>query len=198
MKKHLLALFAVLSIFVCLAHAQSDADKDEFSRQTFTKIRKIDLLFNILPVLYTKDQINKLLPALERAHTVNRETLDNEYDDYKGVDKLCDKSISDAIQQNILPTRQQRAELSNLLYKQEVRRQVTILKNVANIKEVFDKVMSDSQKKAAANSLDPRTFDPKAKPDEMTQDQKIEVYVREILLDQLTYDLLVERAKNMK
>lgn len=195
MKKTILICLTALVVSSGVGYAQSNADNDAKSQAVFVKIRKIDLIYNLLPVLYTKAQINSLLPAIEACRANARKVMDQEAKDYTSVEPECDKSISDAIDKKILPTRAVRLDLTDLLRAMDGRRMVTALKNIDTVKTVFDKVMTQAQRKAAANTLDPKLFKPDAKPEEMTLDEKLTIYVRQILLDPLSYDLLVQMAK---
>ncbi len=181
-----------------MAVGQVPNEKDAESDAIFFKIRKIDLLFNLLPVLYTKDQINQLLPAIEASRSEIRKIRDTENTEYRSVEKECDKAISDAQESQILPPRSVRSDLSSLLSAMQGRDLVVRLQNIDRVKAVFDRVMTKAQKKVAANSLEPRQIDIKTKIEDLTQDDKEIIYVREILLDRFAYDLLVEMAKHMK
>ena len=196
MKKFVLSCLVAVVASSSICFAQSSSDNDAKSAAIFAKIKKIDILYNLLPVLYTKAQINELLPAIEKARATARKVMDQEAKDFATVEAECDKSISDALEKKILPPRAARADLSDLLNAMSARRTIAALKNIDSVKTVFDKVMTPAQKKAAANSLDPKLFDPKAKPEEMTLDEKETIYVREILLAPMTYDLLVGMAKH--
>ncbi len=193
MKKQFLVV--LLLAISCLSFGQTKNDKDIRSDEVFGKIREIDLLFNILPVLLTKDQINKILPALEQARAAVRKTRDIEYDEFMKAEPAIDKSIEAATAKNVLPSRQDRANWSGLIASLDKLRQFAVLQEIAIVTPVLEQSLSKTQLKVMANMVDPRVFDPKAKPDEMTQDQKLTLYVREILLDPRTYDLLVKMAK---
>jgi len=59
--------------------AQSYDDKLAYNDQAFAKVRKVDILCNLLPVLYTRAQLNALLTAIEEARKNVRKGRENEY-----------------------------------------------------------------------------------------------------------------------
>lgn len=196
--KKLAAILCLTMVVTSAALAQSDAEKDAYSQKTFEKMRQIDLLYNILPLLLTKTQIKELLPALDKARSGIRGIRDTEYKNFHEYADIIDASITKAVQDNILPTRDDRAKLTRFLIALDGRRQAQVLVNVRAVKEAFDKVITPAQRKAAINSLIPTYFEPDLKPEELTDDKKEEIYVREILLDPQTRPLLERILLEMK
>ena len=194
MKRIIGSTLVLLAVSSCVL-AQTYAEKEVYSNLGFQKIRKIDILYNVLPVLYTKDQLNALLPAIEKARDNIRKVRENEYSVYRGFDVETEACIKDAIEKNILPSRELRGRLTQNLRAMDATRRMFYAVNIKLVRDVFEKVLNRGQKKTAMNTLDPRSFDPNAKPEEMTDTQKEDLYIREILLDDLTYGMLVQMAK---
>ncbi|MBI1755567.1 MAG: hypothetical protein HYR64_00480 [Fimbriimonas ginsengisoli] len=197
MFKRPIAFVLLLALAAGAVFGQTPQEKDKASDAVFNKIRKIDLLFNISPLVLTKAQINALLPVLEKCRQRIRETRDLEYDQYRAVELRIDKSIEIALTKGDTPSRQLRSELTLLLSKLDTTRAIIVQLNIGEILPVFDKVLNAGQRKAAANSLRPETFGLDVKLDKMTQEEKEKLFIREIILDPLTYDMLVEMAKHL-
>lgn len=161
-------------------------------------VRRLDILNQLLPVLLTKKQINELLPTLEKARANVRQVR---ADEDKLVQKLSvdlEKAIKAGVETQKIPTLKELATLNNVYRTFDITRGMTAYKNVDMVLEAFKKIANKGQLKVAAQSLNPRFFDNTADPSKMTDEQKIKVFIREIILDPLTYDLLVKIAKNQK
>lgn len=197
MKRLLLLLGALALLLIGLVSpvaAQADAAADR-SSEVLKKMRQVDLLNQILPLLLTKDQINKLLPAIERARQNVRDIERLEAQDLAKLDARLTEVVQAGLEKQVLPDREFLVELNKLVRAFAIRRQVAVGENVTTVLEAFDANLNAGQKKAAANSLNPKLFDPKVNLDTMTDEQKIRFFIQEILLDPLAYDVLKELAK---
>ena len=65
---------------------------------------------------------------------------------------------------------------------------------VDNIGKVLDETLSEGQKKAMEGSFSAGTVDPGKKPEEVTALAKRNFFIRNVLLDPLTRELLIEIA----
>jgi hypothetical protein len=203
MTKTLAILFACLSLFSApsAAHGSTASIQDAETRgaksnEILTQMRQLDLLNQILPLLMNKDQIGKLLTAIEkaRANVRNIEQLEDQ-DLAKQAQKVSEATKAGFDQQK-LPERELLVELNKLVRAFSIRRQVAIGENVTTVKEAFDAVLNPGQRKAAANSLNPGLFDPSLKVEQMSEEQKIRFFIQEILLDPLAYDVLKRLQKS--
>lgn len=192
--KRIWLVASLVALIAGSTFGQGANDKDQHTDAVLAKIRQVDLLFNILPALYTKDQLNKLLPALEKARAEVRKARDVEYSEYLKLEPELDACIANALDKNVLPAKTTADKWTKTYGALLGMRQLTIAKEIMMVRPVMDDVLTKTQLKVIANMVDPRVYDPRAKPDEMTQDEKITIYIREILLDPLTYDLLVKMS----
>lgn len=181
----LLALFAV-----CFASAQSDGERAQKSAEIFEKATKLDLLNQILPLLFTKEQYRGILPAIEKAREAVRKTEQLEADELKKLESKLNVALKEANDEGKVPPRELLNEVSAALMKMSAARRVIADINVQTVLEAFNKTANAGQKKAAANALNPKLFNPSAKVDEMTDEDKLRVFVREILLHPLAYDIM--------
>lgn len=159
------------------------------------QIAKLDALNHILPLLLTRDQANKILAALERAREKERQVRKVEDDQLKPFRERIAKAIEDGEKRRQVPERQLLADLAKLLEAFDRVRAVTLNDNVAMIEETLKATLNSGQLKTMAKSLDPRFFAPDMKLDEISESERIRIFIRAILLQPATYDLLVELAK---
>ncbi|MCX7801331.1 MAG: hypothetical protein N2109_13455 [Fimbriimonadales bacterium] len=159
------------------------------------QIAKLDALNHILPLLLTRDQANKILSALEKAREKERQVRKVEDDQLKPFRERIAKAIEDGEKRKQVPDRQLLADLAKLLEAFDRVRAVTLNDNVAMIEETLRATLNSGQLKTMAKSLDPRFFAPDLKIEEITESERIRIFIRAILLQPSTYDLLVELAK---
>lgn len=194
--RSILALSLVLlaaPVFSLPAAAQGRA-----SDRVLDKIGKTDILFNILPVLLTKKQILDLLPVLERARENVRKQMDKEDAFLKDVESIADAAYQKAIEKNLLPSEEERSKLGKALLAYRLGREKVAADNVDLVQPAFDRIVNAGQRKTAANSLNVRAFLPEAKPEQMSDSEKERLFIRFILLDSATYDMLTDMAKARK
>ena len=70
------------------------------------------------------------------------------------------------------------------------RRRIALNENVQVLEDAAKLTMDEGQLKVMVNILDPRSVDPSAKPDKMSDDEKRRFYLKAVFLDALTYELL--------
>jgi hypothetical protein len=186
--------FVVLLLTLCLpaAFGQTPSEQARRADEIMAKAARLDLLNQILPVLFTKEQLRKILPSIEKARQLNRETEKEEYKALLKLEGKLDAAIKDANDKGQVPTRALLNEVFQTYDQLTKKRQIVIALNTNDVLQVFLANVNNGQKKAAANSLDPRQFDRTVKVDEMKEEDKLRLYVREILLHPLAYDVLVK------
>jgi hypothetical protein len=159
--------------------------------QVLTKARQVDLLNQILPVVLTKEQIGKLLPAIERARQAVRDAEDRERTELNALEPKLDAAIKDAIEKNLVPSRDVLNNAFATFRAMQLRRESIANANVTAILTVIQESWNSGQRKAAANALRPEAFDPAVDAAKLTEEQRLRFFVRMILLDPLAYDLLI-------
>lgn len=190
---------ALLGALAGSASAQQNPLAPSAEKMAFdVKVRKIDLLNQILPVLFTRKQIDALLPVIERARVRVKETRKKEDVLIKDFQKSVDEAIKNGTEKQSVPPRKILTDLTRLLEAIRITRQMVAAENAKSVQEVFDKVCNAGQRKVAAQSLALGMFEPAPDPEKVTEAQRELIFVREILLDPLAYDLLVDLQKNLK
>ena len=193
--KHLLICIAMLVPFVCFGQS-TPSDQARKSDEIVMKMRQIDLLVQIIPLALTKDQINQILPSIERARSKAHAMEKDEAATLQKLDGKISDAIKKAIDTSVAPPRDLLDELAKTTMLMTEKRLVLIDENVDAVFKAFTGAINAGQKKAAANSLAPQLLDPTLKPDQMTEDDKVKFFVKNILLDDQAYDVLVQLAKH--
>lgn len=192
-RRPLALVLAVLTLVPCLAYAQQASNP--VADRIAVKVRKLDLLNQILPVLMTKEQIRKLLPTIEKARQAERDQTAKELDIMKKYEGKLDAAISAALNKKQVTKVEVLHDLRAMVRGISISRMAMVGTYSETVRKKFVEVMNAGQVKAATNALDPRLVDPNADVSKMSSDQKLKMWVRGILLDPLAYDLLVQLSK---
>lgn len=156
----------------------------------FDKNLKLDLYNQILPILFTKEQLRAILPSIERARQTVRETEKLEFEELKKLEKELDAALKDAESNQKIPPPELMTKVSNTLKKLSTARMLIVQMNTQAVYDAFMKATNAGQQKAAANSLNMALIMPGTKPEDVKDEDKIRIYVREILLHPMGYDIL--------
>ncbi|MEA2552990.1 MAG: hypothetical protein QOJ65_1166 [Fimbriimonadaceae bacterium] len=195
MKLKLLLAISLSAACLTGAVAQTiDPDKSKESTRIVQAMRKVELMNQILPLVLERDQILQILPVLERIRDKNRRLLIQEHDDLLKYDKQSTAAV-DAAMKGKLPDQNFVRELVAFYRVNDLRRQIAMGENIDLLLPALDKALNKGQQKVMANSLTLKFFEPDITPEQATDKLKIRVFVREVLLDPLTYELLVAMAK---
>ncbi|MFN3684292.1 MAG: hypothetical protein ACK41F_10230 [Fimbriimonadaceae bacterium] len=189
-------LIASLALAAAAQQATQPAPQPDPKQDINYQIAKLDALNHVLPLLLTKDQANKILTALEKAREKERQVRKMEDDQLKPFRERIAKAVEDGEKKKLVPDRQLLADLAKLLGAFDRVRAATAEDNVSMIEETLKSTLNSGQLKTLAKSLDPRFFAPDLKIEEVTDSERIRIFVRAILLQPATYDLLVELVKN--
>ncbi len=188
-------MIALAALTVSVGMAQPGTANAQKADAAMEAIRKLDLLNQILPIVLTKEQVNQLLPVVEKARAKFRLTMQREAEELGKMQSRLDAAVKEATDNQKLPDKALLAEANKLINTLTLVRQVITEENTDLVLEQLKKTCNAGQLKTAANSLDPRYYGSTAKPAEVKEETKLRLFVREILLDALTYDLLLKMAK---
>jgi len=190
--KWILSIVAAL-IFGTMLNAQmSREQKGKRADEIITKIRRMDLANQILPLLLTNAQLDKLLPVIEKARNEGRKAEDIEFDMLVKLEGPVDAAIKEAYEGQKLPKQETMGIVASTFKTMRIRRDAIIAENVENVMVVLEKELNAGQKKAAANALQPSLFDPTLDASKMSDAEKMKFYVQAILLDHEAYDVLLQ------
>lgn len=196
--KHLALAFAFIFSMFNLGHAQLPKDQAAKSEAIMAKMRQIDICNQIIPLVLKKDQVNKLLPVVEKARSKVTEAQKKEAEELNKVEGKIDAAIEKAVKDGVPPSKDIMNELSQMTLKWSLNRSQIIQDNTDMVYKAFFEVTDAGQRKAAANSLAPQLLDPSIKVDKMTEEDKIRFFIQEILLDPQCYPILLRIAKEGK
>jgi tRNA nucleotidyltransferase/poly(A) polymerase len=194
MKNILLCVALVLALAAGAAAQPITTLNGKRSDEIYTKLRKIDLLNQILPLLLTKDQINKILPAVERARAKQKAVLTAEDEALAKLQSEIDETYSKAIEKDTYPTKDFLKLISSKTAEMTVKREIARSEMVEDLTKALTATLNEGQKKAMVNSFSPKFIDPSKKPEDITEAAKIEFFVGRVLLDPLAREILMDLA----
>ncbi len=193
------SLFVTLAVTSPVALAQV-RPTPEITRQTETlkKIAQLEILTKILPIALDKKQLEALLPAIEKGRQKRQEIIQKDAEELAKVEKEVEEALKKAIKEERIPPGEFQTKIAKVTNALGVRRAIALDEIVANLVTFCKSSWNEGQVKAAVGSFDPRLFDPKMGWDKLGTDDKLAYYVRTVMLDDLTYDVLKQllRSKN--
>lgn len=186
MKRNTLLLLVVAAFSLApAAFAQDDASR------ILGKIRHLDILNQILPVLMTTDQIKKILPSVEKARAAEKATEKDELTAMKAMEAKLDEALKDARTKGLVASKELTAEVTTLLGEFQKKRALMILTQNEAVLKTVEETLDEGQIKAAANSIKA----PDDKENKLTDRDKLRRWVRGVLMDPMSYDILVEMSR---
>lgn len=190
-------LWVLMLAMVCSAFAQTAADQEQARRadEILGKMRTMELTNQILPLLLTMEQLRELLPPIEKARQAVKAAKAEEFSVLKMYEGKLDTAIKNATEKGQIPGREMLLEMNRVLTALGMKRRAIADENIATVLAAAQKLLNAGQLKAAANSLDPKLFDPTLKVEEMKEIDKVRFFVGEVMLDPLAYDILVKLSR---
>ena len=190
MKRLLLLIPLILCLSLgALAQGPTPADVKK-TTDVLEKMRQIDLLNQMLPLLLQKDQMKKLLDVIDKAR---RDVRTQEAEEAKLIAGYADRvnqAVTNGIEKGDVPDKALLKELNALIQLMTMKRRAIADDNTDMVLAVVKTTLNAGQIKAAANSLSTAYTNPGVKPEEVKEEDKLRFFVRDILLDPLAYDIL--------
>jgi hypothetical protein len=191
----------LLSIALCFAIATGafaqviTTEHGKQSDEIFLKLRKIDLLDQLLPLLLTKDQINhNLLPAIEQARSKMKQILNDEDTELAKFDAETTEVLDNALTKDQYPPKDFLKRVAAKTRDMSIKRSVNMSLITADLAKILDATLTDGQKKVMENSFDSSFVDPSKKPEDVKPDTKRIFFINRVFLDPLTRELLIALA----
>ncbi len=194
MKTRILLLVVISALSMSAFANQSNAQGDK-ATEIGKKIRQLDLLNQILPVLMTKEQLKAIIPAVQKARNEERVLAQKELKMMAEKEAKVDAAIKEGKSKQLVPSKELVAELSQMYNAFVIARRMMMTSQIEAIRLVMEKNLNKGQIKAAANALNPKIFDPSADLSTITEERKLELWIQNILLDPQAFDILVELSK---
>jgi hypothetical protein len=187
-------VFTIALLAFCAGFAQVSTNDPNKIKPTLDKMAELDLANRILPLLMTKEQINKLLPEIEKARKNVRDQEKKEADRLKALQPEIDKYHAE-IFQGKTPPKEFLDKTTALFKKFENERLQVKVANALILSETLKKNLDEGQLAAVVGVVD-KIYDEQNKEwKDGTKDQKIQFYVISIFMGDRCYDLLVRLSR---
>jgi hypothetical protein len=162
---------------------------------TMEKIKQLDLMNQILPVLMKPEQVKALLPAIEAAQAAEAKLIKAEKQELDAIDERVEKALEAARARGEVPSRELQQDIHKMFLDFRMRRAAMAIERAEALLELVEKTLDAGQLKAIANAIRVEEVAPGKKPEDVTEREKQRGWVRLILLDPMAYDLLVELSR---
>ena len=193
--KHFLITIGLCFALLTGANAQITTDKGNKSDQINLKLHEADLLLQIMPLLLTKDQLlNEVIPAVEVARSMQKKQLQIEDDALASMEPIIDEALASAYGKGAYPSRKMTDEVAKTTKSLSNQRLIVQLKMVSVLTTMLEKTLNMGQRRALVNSFDPKFIDPSAKPESMSEEAKMNFFVKRVFMDNMAYDVLKKLA----
>ncbi len=185
----------IVAALACALVAQLTPEKGKRSKEILNKARQLDLLNHILPLALSKEQYNKILPVIEKCRAKEMDIEAREADELRVLETKIDSALDKGVKAGLVPDKEVLREVNKTFIAFDMRRRAVADENTDAILAVLKSTLNAGQLKVAENTIDPKAFDPNAKPDAMSQDEKIKFFIKADMLDWSCYDLMVKLQK---
>jgi predicted house-cleaning noncanonical NTP pyrophosphatase (MazG superfamily) len=192
MKNLLLSLGLVLTLAGASVAQSTTPALTHRSDQILLKMRQVDLLMHILPLVLEPKQLRDLLPPIEKARAQERKIRAAEDAELAKLEAKLDAALKKAYETGEYPERALLSEIHKVTSTMSLRQQVELEAMIDSIYPVVMKTLNEGQRTTMAKSLDPKFFLPDVKSEEITEEDRIRLFIRHVLLSPPAYDILVK------
>jgi UDP-galactopyranose mutase len=170
--------------------AQAPSKNVQDANQVLVNIDKLNVVKFVLPLLLKKKQIGAMMAAMEKCRSKELEVRESDAKELLKLDADVKKAVSGAVEKGDYPDKALQAKVIAVQEAIITRRKIVVNENVQILEDAAKLSLDEGQLKVMVNILDPRSVDPSAKPDKMSDEEKRRFYLRAVFLDGLTYELL--------
>ncbi|MDX2064688.1 MAG: hypothetical protein SFX74_02990 [Fimbriimonadaceae bacterium] len=197
------AIVAALAIsftlpLVSTAAAQSEPATAQRSLELQLKMRKIDLLLQIMPLALRRDQFDKILPVYAKVRAEQRKVRENEDIEILKLEAEVNTAVDKALKDGVYPPRELVRRCINVMSALGFRRRMARVDLTEMMYKVFIDTLDAGQKKVAANAVNWKEMDPSFDAEKATETDKIKLFINFFMLDELSFDVLVELDKKVR
>ncbi|OWU65112.1 MAG: hypothetical protein CBB60_006350 [Armatimonadetes bacterium Cent15-Ar3] len=172
------------------AMAQTPTKNVQDANQVLINIDKLNVVKFVLPLLLKKKQIGDMMAAMEKCRSKELEVRESDAKELLKLDADTKKAVAAAVEKGDYPDKALQSKIISVQEAILTRRRIVVNENVQILEDAAKLTLDEGQLKVMINILDPRSVDPSAKPDKMSDDEKRRFYLRSVFLDGLTYELL--------
>ncbi len=173
-----------------IAGAQTPSKNIQDANQVLVNIDKLNVVKFVLPLLLKKKQIGDMMAAMEKCRSKELEVRESDAKELLKLDAEVKKAVTAAVEKGDYPDKKLQAKVIAVQEAILTRRRIAVNENVQVLEDAAKLSLDEGQLKVMVNILDPKSVDPSAKPDKMTDEEKRRFYLRAVFLDGLTYELL--------
>ena len=190
----LLGLLVVMLSSFGYSQEYTQAGKDVDA--TLLKISKLNILKYVTPLLLKKSQLNSLMTTLEKCQAKQKEIVALDAKEFKKLETDIDKALDGALNDGSYPKRELQSKIIALQDALIIRRKLATNEMIDMLLDTCKKSLNEGQLAAMANLTDPNYIEGETKIAKLPNDEKTKLYIREILLSPLTYDIFKQLAKH--
>lgn len=196
-KVYLAAALAIVALgsFPFYARAQQISADGKKSDEIITKIHKIDMINQLLPVLMTTSQIKSLLVEIEKARVAEKAQYKKEADLLRKVEGIADKAIKEALDMRKVVPQDTMKEFAATTKAMTISRNAMATEQIEKVSKKVEEVLDAGQRKAAANSLVTSLYFPGKKPEEVSESTRLRTWVKYVLMDEQSYEILISLSR---
>lgn len=181
-----------LAVALGSAAAQTSAGTAEKDIEFQKNVAKLDMLYFFLPLAMTKAQIREILPVIEKYRQDIKKIEKIESDEMAKMKDEVEAALKAGLEEGKVPSNELRTKIANMFKKFDTARQLNDQIYADKLFEVCKKVWNAGQQKIATQSVDFKSIDPRLKPDQMKDDEKMKVFIEQFLMSPAAYDVLVQ------
>ncbi len=174
--------------------SQISPDVAKKSRDIQAKMRQLEVVNQLIPLVMTKDQVNKVLVVIEKCRKREFELEAKEAAQLRSVEKKLNEALDKGILEGVVPPNELIGELNTMYRAFLIGRGTVSEENTEAMLAVMKSTLNAGQLKAAEKSVNPKESNPSAEPEKMTQDERLRYFIRTVMLDWACYDVLVRLA----
>lgn len=199
MKLPLVALLSV-GLAVLPTATQTPPKTDPYGVDPILQtLAEIDISNQILPLLLTKDQTNRLLTLLERARAEAKQQQKKEADALKALKPEADKVREEAVKLGKVPSQEFLTKVNDMFASWEKERLNIRAKNTILFMSSVKEILNEGQIKAAVGVVD-KVYDEQLREfvENPTDDQKLAYYVVHVFFNDTAYEFMRQRYAEMR
>ena len=189
----LIGLLVVMLSSIGFSQEYTQAGKDVDA--TILKINKLNILKLVTPLLLKKTQLNALMTTIEKCQTKQKEIIAMDAAEFKKIEADIDKALDKALNDGSYLSREVQIKVVKLQDALLIRRKLATNEMVDMLLETCKKNLNEGQMAAMSNLTDPTYVEGDTKASKLPSDEKVKLFIREIFLSPLTYDIFKQLAK---
>lgn len=192
MRAFLISSLMVVALSAGAFQVPTNEERAKRATEILGKARQLDILNQVLPLLMTPKQLDKILSRLDKHRVESRKLELSEYDFLLKLEGNLDKSLKEAYDKGAIPTREALTASYSTFKMFEIRRQAVIGEVVTDLLKIVDTEFNAGQKKALAGAFSDSLVAQGGDASKLTDDDKRRFFVELILLDPMAYDVLTK------